>query len=75
MTNQPLETGIETDWSTFLSLRPFRLCVRCPHCGERHEMAVRDGYLARSATGAELDGGRPRRNPRIERLLTRLPRD
>jgi hypothetical protein len=73
VTKQPVGTGIETDWSTFFSLQPMRLSVRCPHCGGQHEVAVRDGYLARSETGAELDGGRPEHNSRIESLLAKLP--
>ncbi len=32
------------------------------------------GYLARSEAGAELDGGRPPENPKLESLLARLPR-
>jgi hypothetical protein len=75
VTNQPVGTGIETDWSTFFSLQPMRMNVRCPHCGGRHEVAVRDGYLARSETGAALDGGRPHDNPQIESLLAKLPQN
>jgi len=44
--------------------------VRCPQCGERHEVAVREGYLSR---GDALDGGRSEDNTEIEKLLARLP--
>ncbi|MGD9920141.1 MAG: hypothetical protein AB7V13_01680 [Pseudorhodoplanes sp.] len=71
VTNRSVGTGIETDWSTFFALQPLRLRVRCPDCGGRHDVAVGDGYLARSESGA--DGGRPDDNPRIESLLARLP--
>jgi hypothetical protein len=70
VTNRSVETGIETNWSTFFKLRPFRMRVRCPQCGGRHEMAVREGYLARSEAG--LDSGRPQENPQIESLLAKL---
>lgn len=76
VTNRSVDTGIETNWSTFFRLRPFRMQVRCPQCGARHEMQVRDGYLARSEGG--LGSGLPQENPRIagllESLLARLPR-
>ena len=73
VTNRSVDTGIETDWSTFFGLRKARLRVRCPHCGGQHEMPVREGYLARSEAGAGLDGGRPPENPKLESLLARLP--
>jgi hypothetical protein len=70
VTGHNVDTGIETDWSTFFQLRPMRMRVRCPQCGGRHEVPVREGYLARSPT---LDGGRPIDNAEIERLLSLLP--
>jgi hypothetical protein len=73
VTNKSVGTGIETDWSTFFALRPYRLRVRCPDCGGQHEVPAREGYLARSAAGAGLDGGRPQDNPQIDSLLARLP--
>ena len=70
VTNRSVDTGIETNWSTFFTLRPFRLRVRCAQCGGRHEVPVREGYLARSEA---LDGDRPAENPLLEKLLARLP--
>jgi hypothetical protein len=74
VTNRSVDSGVETDWSTYFGLRNATLHVRCPQCGGQHDIPVRDSYLARSQTGAELDGGRPQDNPRIESLLARLPR-
>ena len=70
VTGHNVDTGVETDWSTFFQLRPFRMRVRCPQCGSRHEVAVREGYLARNHT---FDGGRPLDNAEIERLISLLP--
>jgi hypothetical protein len=69
VTGRNIDSGVETDWSTFFKLRPFKMRVRCPQCGEMHEVAVREGYLAR---GDALDGGRSEDNPRLEKLMTRL---
>jgi hypothetical protein len=71
-TNRPVATGIETDWSTFFSLRSYRLRVRCLDCGGQHDVPAREGYLARSEAG--MDGGRPQDNLRIDSLLARLPK-
>jgi hypothetical protein len=72
VTGRNVDSGVETDWSTFFQLRPFRMRVRCPQCGERHEVSVREGYLARTDA---LDGGRPLDNAEIEKLMARLPSD
>jgi hypothetical protein len=69
VTGGNVDSGVETDWSTFFQLRPFRMRVRCPQCGGRHEVSVREGYLARTDA---LDGGRSEENPRLESLMTRL---
>lgn len=70
VTGHNVDTGVETDWSTFFQLRPMRMRVRCPQCGGRHEIPVREGYLARNHT---FDGGRPLDNAEIERLISLLP--
>jgi hypothetical protein len=70
VTGRNVDSGVETDWSTFFRLRPFKMRVRCPQCGESHEVAVREGYLSR---GDALDGGRSEDNAEIEKLLARLP--
>jgi hypothetical protein len=68
-TGRNIESGVGTDWSTFFKLRPFKMRVRCPQCGDMHEVAVREGYLSRTDA---IDGGRSEDNPRLEKLLTRL---
>lgn len=73
VTNRSVGTGIETDWSTFFSLQPMRLRVRCSDCGGHHDVPMREGYLARSEAGTGLDGGRPQDNPKIDRLIEKLP--
>lgn len=69
VTGLNVNTGVETDRATYFQLRPFRMRVRCPQCGNRHEVEVRDGYLARSDG---LDAGRPLDNAEIDRLMARL---
>lgn len=69
VTGRNVDSGVETDWSTFFRLRPLRMRVRCPECGGSHEIPVREGYLSRIET---IDGGRSEENPRLERLMTRL---
>ncbi len=69
VTGHNVDCGVETDWSTFFRLSPLRMRVCCPQCGGRHEVGVREGYLARTD---DLDGGRPQDNPRLEDLMTRL---
>jgi hypothetical protein len=72
VTNRSVSSGVETDWSTYFGLRNSTLRVRCPQCGGQHDVKVRDSYLARSETGAELDGGRPPDNPKLDRLIAQL---
>jgi hypothetical protein len=64
---RPINSGIKTDWSTILRLRPLTVRVVCPECGERHDVHLKDGYLAR----AELGESDPSvaRSPLLERLL------
>lgn len=69
VTGRNIDSGVETDWSTFFQLRPFRMQVRCPQCGDRHEVSVREGFLARGDT---IDGGRSEDNPKLESLIARL---
>lgn len=69
VTGRTVDTGVDTDWATYFQLRPFRMRVRCPQCGNRHEVEVREGYLARSEA---FDSGRLLDNAEIERLLARL---
>ena len=64
---RPINSGIKTDWSTILRLRPLTVRVVCPECGERHDVDLKDGYLAR----AELGESDPSvsHSPRLEHLL------
>lgn len=66
---RPINSGIKTDWSTIMRLRPLAGRVLCPECGKNHVVDLKDGYLAR----AELGNGAPSpaRSPRLERLLQR----
>jgi hypothetical protein len=73
VTNESVDCGVETDWSTYLCLPNTTLRVRCPKCGGQHDIPLRETYMARSE--AALDGGRPQHNPRIESLLAKLPRN
>ena len=64
---RPINSGIKTDWWTILRLRPLAVRVVCPECGERHDVQLKDGYLARAELGdSDLSFAR---SPRLERLL------
>ncbi len=64
---RPIDSGINTDWSTILRLSPLTVRVVCPECGDSHDVLLKDGHLAR----AELGRSAPSlsRSPRLERLL------
>jgi hypothetical protein len=38
-------TGIETDVQSLRAAWKARLNVKCPHCGEVHEISVRETYI------------------------------
>jgi hypothetical protein len=44
-TNQQAPTGIETDVQSLSASWKAALKVTCPHCGEVHEISVRETYL------------------------------
>jgi hypothetical protein len=44
-TNQQAPTGIETDVQSLSSSWKAALKVTCPHCGEVHEISVRETYI------------------------------
>jgi hypothetical protein len=44
-TNQQIPTGIETDPQSLGAAWKAMLKVTCPHCGEMHEISVRETYL------------------------------
>ena len=44
-TNQQAPTGIETDVQSLSASWKLALKVHCPHCGEVHEISVRETYV------------------------------
>ena len=50
-------TGIETDVQSLQTAWKATLKIRCPHCGEMHEISVRETYINgvfQDAIGADL---------------------
>jgi propanediol dehydratase small subunit len=67
-TNQQAPTGIETDVQSLQAVWKETLKVKCPHCGEVHEISVRETYLK----GALQDAVAPTRvRARAEALKAR----
>ena len=44
-THQQVPTGIETDVQSLQAARKATLKAKYPHCGEIHEISVRDTYI------------------------------
>jgi hypothetical protein len=44
-TNQHASTSIETDAQSLSAAWKATLKVNCPHCGEVHEISVREAYI------------------------------
>jgi hypothetical protein len=44
-TDQRAPTGIDTDVQSLVSAWKATLKVTCPHCGEMHEISVRETYI------------------------------
>jgi hypothetical protein len=44
-TLKPAPTGIETDVQSLRATWRTTLTVHCPHCGELHEISVRETYV------------------------------
>ncbi len=44
-THQQAPTGIETDVQSLRAAWKATLKVKCPHCGEVHEISVRETYI------------------------------
>jgi hypothetical protein len=63
VTGRPVDTGIETDWSTYFSLRTLSLRVRCPECSGYHEIRVGDGYLSRPAFRVDVETSHSAKHP------------
>ena len=44
-TYQNVSTGVETDVQSLSASWKSLLRVKCPHCGEEHEISVRETYI------------------------------
>jgi hypothetical protein len=44
-TNRHVSTGVETDVQGLSAFWKETLKVKCPHCGEVHEISVRETYI------------------------------
>jgi len=51
-TGRQVLTGIETDVQSLRASWKRMLTVDCPHCGEVHELSVREAYLGSALTDA-----------------------
>jgi hypothetical protein len=40
-----IEAGVETDEATLGSLRPYKIGLRCSHCGSQHHLEMGEGHL------------------------------
>ncbi len=49
-THQQAPTGIETDVQSLRAAWKATLNVKCPHCGEVHEISVRETYINENVT-------------------------
>ena len=45
ITHHQASTGIETDVQSLQAAWKAMVKVKCPHCGEIHEMSVRETYI------------------------------
>ena len=45
-TGKEISTGIETDHASLKDLWQLLIRVQCSNCGEEHEIAVREAYVA-----------------------------
>ena len=59
-TNQQVPTGIGTDVQSLRASWKTTVKVNCPHCGEVHEMSVRETYLEGVLPNRSVAPGRPR---------------
>ena len=48
-TRKTIRTGIETDRYALLGAQFLSMRVNCPHCGEAHELQIKDAHIARAA--------------------------
>jgi len=59
-TNQNVPTGVKTDAQSLSASWKTTLKVKCPHCGEEHEISVRETYIkgALGDAAERLRGGK-----------------
>jgi hypothetical protein len=57
ITGRPVPTGIETDVESLRASWKSVLKLDCPHCGEGHELSVRETYLNRALKEASERSG------------------
>jgi endogenous inhibitor of DNA gyrase (YacG/DUF329 family) len=48
-TGREVDSGVESEIGTLLRIRHETIRAHCPACGQRHEWAVRDAFLAKAA--------------------------
>jgi len=60
-THQQAPTGIETDVQSLRAAWKATLNVKCPHCGEVHEISVRETYINGGLKSISLGHLGPRR--------------
>jgi hypothetical protein len=55
-THQRISTGIETDISTLGKVWSSTVVVQCPHCGDKHDIKVRDAYTDHALSDESVRG-------------------
>ena len=56
-TREQAPTGVETDVQSLQAAWKATLKIKCPHCGEMHEISIRETYIngvLQDAIGADL---------------------
>ena len=53
-TGRQVDSGVESEIGTLLRIRQQNLRVLCPACGEWHQWAVRDAFLAKAASNVNV---------------------
>ena len=63
-THEQAPTGIETDVQSLQAAWKATLKIKCPHCGDMHEISIRETYIngvLQDSIGADLLMERERR--------------
>ena len=53
-TNKPISTGIETDPESLARMQSTTFSIACPHCGQPHELKMRETYTNGSTSKGDL---------------------